>query len=211
MNSLGFAPVVPSARCAAPLRDLDRCRGWLVPVPASRRAVRVLLLAGLALLGLSAWGQRLEGRVEKVTDGDSIWVRVEAPWTDGTRPDGPVLKVRVTGIDAPERCQSHGLESSQALRDRLLGRAVHLAPSGVDAYERHLARVTLDGEDIGAWMVASGHAWSYSRKSTAERPGGRYAREQRAAQAAGRGLFLQPQAVPPWVFRRFNGPCPSGG
>lgn len=177
----------------------------------------LLLLAGVPVLMLVlppvARADRLEGRVERVTDGDSLWVRVSAAAGEARGPDGDavVLKVRVQGIDAPERCQRHGAQAGQALRDRALGQAVMLDRSGQDAYDRSLARVWLDGQDLGAWMVSEGHAWSYARNSSPERPGGRYAREQRAAQSAGRGLFADPRPVAPWVFRRLNGPCAAGG
>lgn len=209
MPSTSLLPLPCSARRISPAAP-SSARG-----PAggalSRAAALALALGwatGLALCAVGVRAERLEGRVERVTDGDSLWVRVSEP--QGAFGDGPVLKVRMAGIDAPERCQLHGAEAGAALRERLLGQAVRLDRSGLDAYDRSLARVSLAGEDIGAWMVASGHAWSYSRKSSAEQPGGRYAREQRAARAAGRGLFGQADPVPPWVFRRLNGPCSPG-
>lgn len=160
----------------------------------------------LALAALPVQADRLVGWVERVTDGDSLWVRVLEP-ADPLRADGRPLKVRIAGIDAPERCQPHGAAAGQALRDRVLGRQVTLDRSGLDGYERSVARVWLAGEDLGAWMVQSGHAWSYARRSTVERPAGLYARQQRAASDASRGLFEQVDPLPPWTFRRLNGPC----
>lgn len=165
----------------------------------------VMALA-LALAAASARADRLVGLVERVTDGDSLWVRVLEPGS-AIPADGRPLKVRMAGIDAPERCQSYGASAGQALRERVLGRQVHLDRSGLDGYERSVARVWLEGEDVGAWMVEEGHAWSYARRSTLDRPGGTYARQQRAATAAARGLFAQFHPVPPWVFRSEHGPC----
>lgn len=171
--------------------------------PGPRCQAAGLLMAVLALLALPsrASAERLAGTVERVVDGDSIWVR---------RSDAePPLKVRLAGIDAPERCQAGGPRSKRALTDRLLHRRVVLDRSGLDKYERSLARVWLDGEDIGAWMVAQGHAWSFSRASSLQRPGGRYAAEQRGAVARRAGLFAEEAPMPPWWFRSMHGPCAS--
>lgn len=136
------------------------------------------------------------GEVVHVTDGDTLWVR-----PDGGR-DRPV-KLRLQGIDAPERCQAWGAEATAALGARLLHRHVQVRTRARDVYGRSVASVSLAGQDVGAWMVSQGHAWSESYR----RRRGPYSAEEQQARAARRGLFADGAALPPRRFRREHGAC----
>jgi endonuclease YncB( thermonuclease family) len=137
--------------------------------------------------------------VVRVVDGDTVWVRR----ADSLR--AAPIKIRLHGLDAPERCQAGGSESRQALAGRLSGERVRVHPLGRDDHGRLLARLQRREADVGAWLVAQGWAWSDGRG----RRGGRYGSEQRAAQAAGRGLHADPAAIRPRDFRQRFGPCPA--
>ncbi len=141
----------------------------------------------------------LTGIVTRVSDGDTLWVRSDS---DG-QPRKPV-KVRLLGIDAPERCQAGGAESTAALTSRVLRREVAVRVVGRDGYGRLLGEVRLDGQDLGAWMVREGHAWSHRRFGVADV----YASEEAQARSAQRGLFGDPAAIEPRSFRRSRGNCP---
>jgi micrococcal nuclease len=138
--------------------------------------------------------------VTHVTDGDTVWIELGAAAPG--RPSGRI-KVRIEGIDAPESCQAWGLQAREALRERLLGRAVQVQLHRQDVYARWLGELRHEGEDIGAWMVARGHAWSYRDR----RGKGLYEFEEERARMEGRGLFSQPTPIPPAVFRQSHGPC----
>lgn len=138
--------------------------------------------------------------VTHVSDGDTVWIDVGR--VSGEGPTGR-LKVRIEGIDAPESCQAWGTQAGEALRERVLGRAVQVQLRRQDVYARWLGRLYQDGEDIGAWMVAHGHAWSYRYRQGV----GPYETQERQARAATRGLFSQPEPMPPAVFRQLHGPC----
>lgn len=156
-----------------------------------------LFLAGLAQCG-PAWCapvQSLSGVVTRVTDGDTLWVRPG---------DAAPVKVRLQGIDAPERCQAWGVEARQALAARVLHRQVEVHTRAYDDYHRAIGRLHLDGEDVAAWMVREGHAWSYRWR----RSPGPYAAQETEARQARRGLFAAPEAVEPREFRKVHGPCP---
>lgn len=174
------------------------------------RARRLPALAGLVLL-LCAFQQPVAARstptehhfsgvVTKVSDGDTLWVR-PAQCSEGSR--CKPVKVRMQGIDAPERCQAWGLQASEALRGRLLNQTVEVSGSAHDMYGRTLGDVRLGGDDIGAWMVSQGHAWSYRHG----RSQGPYVREETLARQAHRGLFADATATEPRVFRKSHGPC----
>ena len=157
------------------------------------------LFAALNLFAPSAAeAKNLSGVVTHVTDGDTLWVRTSAR--------GEPRKVRMQGIDAPESCQAWGPQASQALKARALGQTVQLSHKGGrvnDDYGRLLARVNMGSEDLGQWMVANGHAWSYHYR----RDAGPYVAEQNQAQASRRGLWSAGNAVEPRVFRKQHGSC----
>ena len=157
-----------------------------------KRGAAVLL--GLVLAADAAMA--LSGAVTRVSDGDTLWLRP----ADGTR--RPV-KVRLDGLDAPERCQAGGAQARAALEARVLGRRVFVAALARDAYGRVIGTLRVDGEDSGAWLVEHGHAWSYRFRTHA----GPYAAHESRARATRRGVFALPGAVEPRRFRREHGPC----
>jgi endonuclease YncB( thermonuclease family) len=157
-------------------------------------------LGYLACLGLLAgaplvWAQSFSARVVTVSDGDTVWV---TPLPSGRR-----MKLRLQGLDAPERCQPGGEASTRALRGLLLNQTVEVEVRGQDDYDRGLARIRYQGKDVAAFMVSQGHAWSYRFKSDP----GPYVREEQAARQARLGVFAQARPERPYDFRRRNGPC----
>jgi endonuclease YncB( thermonuclease family) len=141
----------------------------------------------------------LVGTVLRVGDGDSLTIEPAG--------GAPPIVVRLYGIDAPEVCQPWGLQSRDALAERLVSRQVHLVVKGRDDFGRTLATVRLDGVDIGERQVRDGNAWSYRYKHD----NGPYVAQERMARALGRGLHAQPGAVMPRDFRRTHGPCGAPG
>jgi micrococcal nuclease len=156
--------------------------------------------AGLVFLLLfgAATAQAFSGVVTHVTDGDTVWVQPDATGT----PRKPV-KLRLQGIDAPERCQAWGAQATAALASRVLHQRVQVRTRAKDSYERTLGNLRLGGEDVSAWMVEQGHAWSNHYRHGL----GPYAAEERQARAARRGLFAEPGAIEPRRFRKTHGSC----
>lgn len=134
-------------------------------------------------------------RVTSVFDGDTLWVRP----ADG----GRSRKLRIDGIDAPEICQTGGKPAREALRQRLLKQTVWVHERARDVYGRPLVTLSLDGENVGAWMVRQGWAWSYRWHDDP----GPFAGEEAVARAKSRGIFEDKLAEEPRLFRRRNGPC----
>ena len=162
--------------------------------------VRLLVVAMVGALACATVRAepRFDAVVTRVSDGDTVWVRRDG---DRRRP----VKLRLQGIDAPERCQAWGEQSSAALSARVLGRRVAVHSRASDDHGRLLGDLRLErgGADIGAWMVGQGHAWSYRFR---HHPGP-YANQEAQARAASRGLFKDPNAEPPAQFRKRHGPC----
>lgn len=141
------------------------------------------------------------GVVTHVTDGDTLWVRM-----DGASAGAKPMKLRLQGIDAPERCQAWGPQAHDALAAHVLKRRVDVQTKARDVYHRAVARVTLEGEDVGAWMVTHGHAWS---DHPPRRRPGPYVAQEAQARAHRRGLFSLADPMEPKAFRRMHGACPS--
>lgn len=161
------------------------------------RLPRSLSLACIAAcVSAAASARSFDAIVTHVTDGDTLWVRTAR----GAKP----LEVRLRGIDAPERCQAGGHEATAALAARVLHRQVQVHTQGKDNYQRSLGDIRLGGDDVGAWMVAQGHAWSYRHR----RDAGPYVTEEGEARRARRGVFADPRAMEPRYFRKQHGPCP---
>ena len=124
--------------------------------------------------------------LKRIIDGDTVEL------TDGTR-------IRLHGIDTPERDQPYGKQATRQL-DKLLGRTVYVEEKDTDRYGRVVAVLwSADGTNANAAMVCGGHAWWYER----------YARRdselrdcQRDAQAESLGLWAKEGAVAPWDWRK---------
>ena len=164
------------------------------PTPAT--IVHRCLGLGLMLLAsLAADAATLQGRVERVIDGDSLIFK----------PDGSAatLEVRLKDIDAPEGCQPGGPEARTYLREFVLDKPATLATQGKDSYGRTLGVLTVDAMIVNQRMVAEGHAWSLRTKWDR----GLYVPQEKVAVALKRGLHATPGAIAPWEFRRANGRC----
>ena len=174
----------------------SKSRGWMVCADGWRGlAGGLLLLAGLVGAQAAARESHWLAEVTHVSDGDTVWVQPAR--------GGSVRKVRIDGIDAPEICQLHGVQAREVLADRVQGRTVLVSARRKDDYGRLLARLTLQEHDVGHWMVAQGHAWSYRYR----RSDGPYAVEEAQARAGGLGLWRQARPMPPRTFRQRYGSC----
>ena len=148
----------------------------------------------LMLLCVAAAHARADfcGRVVKVHDGDTVTVLA----------GGVERRVRLVGIDAPERGQPHGSAARRGLAARVGGRVVQVIERGTDSYGRTLGRVLVAGEDANAAQVRDGFAWVYRRF---ENDPALIAQEAEA-RAARRGLWRDPEPLPPWVWRERHSP-----
>lgn len=159
------------------------------------RLLPTLLLALTCALAGPVQSAVVRGTVTHVTDGDSLWLRPPG----GAHP----IEVRLLNLDAPEGCQPHGPQARSALSARVLRETVVLHTRGHDGYHRTLARVYHRGEDVGAWLVQHGHAWSTGSR----RQPGPYARLEAEARRARLGLWSHVGAEEPRLFRKRHGRC----
>lgn len=157
--------------------------------------VALAALLSLCLGSAQAEPEMLGGRVLWVDDGDSLELRDD--W-------GRRFRVRLRGIDAPERSQPYANVSRRNLMQLARGRPVTIVYDGVDKYGRLLAWVYVDqGISLNLRQVEAGLAWHYvlpGRPWTADDD--LLAQTELAAREARRGLWAQPQPQPPWQYRR---------
>jgi len=151
----------------------------------------------LVLFGQLGWATSFSGPVVAVLDGDTLLVGRE-----GRRP----VKVRLAGIDAPEKAQPYGIESRDALARQVLKQEVEVTVLATDKYGRWVGRITLAGRDVCQEQVRLGMAWEYSyfRRDAV------LAALQHEARQSRRGLWARPNPQPPWQWRKVHGGA-SGG
>ncbi len=141
-----------------------------------------------------AKAETLTGRVVRVTDGDTIVV------LDASNEQH---KIRLQGIDAPERHQAYGTNSKEHLSDLVAGRTVEVDYSKYDRYGRILGKVLLNGEDVNLEQVEAGLAWHYKKYQGEQTPADRvkYSDAEREARRQKLGLWHDPNPMPPWEYR----------
>ena len=126
-------------------------------------------------------------KVDRVIDGDTIVLM------DGSR-------VRLEGIDAPERDQPYGPTATAAL-EYMVGRSVYYVETDKDRYERMLATLyhSKEGYNINASLVCAGFAWCYERYA----PDNELLEScHKETQDAPKGLWEDEDPMPPWKWRR---------
>jgi endonuclease YncB( thermonuclease family) len=160
--------------------------------------VRGAIAAVVVLACVTASAATLNGRVVKVADGDTITVLVTIVQH----------KIRLNRIDAPEKGQAFGNVSRQHLASFVAGKDVEVEWEKKDKYGRLLGTVWVDvpaggtnaavRTDINLQMVKDGLAWHYKHFDNTKS----YADAETAARAAKRGLWKDPNPVPPYEFRK---------
>jgi endonuclease YncB( thermonuclease family) len=160
--------------------------------------MKKIVWMGWALLSLciaaSVQAEALVGKVVAVADGDTITV-LDAAQVEH--------KIRLNGIDAPEKAQPFGQQCKQLLADRVFGQEVRVAGSKVDRYRRLVGKVLIGDVDANLEQVKAGCAWHYKFFQGDQEPYDRalYANAENEARQAGRGLWVDPEPMPPWEWR----------
>ena len=141
--------------------------------------ILVVFIVATSLFAFSA-------KVVKISDGDTITVLSGKEQT----------KVRLYGIDAPEKKQDYGQKSRQFLASLIAGQVVEVESKGKDRYKRTLGIIHYKGQDINAQMVLNGYAWAYIKYSRI------YVDQEKTARENKRGLWQSSDPTPPWEWRK---------
>lgn len=165
-----------------------------------------LLSILLALLSSGALAAPIKGIVVSIADGDTLTI------LDSERRQH---KVRLAGIDAPEKAQPFGQKSKSSLSAFVFNREVEIIGEKRDRYGRLIGKVMAADlncnaqtcpkhHDVNLMQIMTGMAWWYRE----------YAREQSAqdrddyevaefrAKSRRLGLWADKNPIPPWYWRR---------
>lgn len=146
------------------------------------------------LISLSCHAGVVEGRVVGIADGDTITV------LDDTN---TLHKIRLAGIDAPEKKQPFGNRSKESLSDLVFAKTVIVVTDKRDKYGREVGKVLVDGLDANLVQVQRGMAWHYKAYEREQPTVDRmvYVDAENEARAGRRGLWADVGPMPPWEFR----------
>ena|ERR1035437_1189779 len=157
-----------------------------------QRIITILVL----VLACAVNAETITGQVVSVADGDTIAV-LDA--------DKVQHKIRLAGIDAPEKKQAFGNRSKESLSDLVFDKTVNVETEKRDRYGRQIGKVLVNGQDVNLVQVERGMAWFYRQYQREQSPNDRklYEAAEDAAKAGRRGLWRDTDRVAPWDFR-FN-------
>jgi endonuclease YncB( thermonuclease family) len=144
-----------------------------------------------------AGAETIRGRVVGVTDGDTLAV------LDGSDQQ---FKIRLSGIDAPEKRQPFGNRAKESLSEMVFGKQVVVESSKEDRYRRKVGKVLHDGTDVNLEQIKRGMAWHYIAYAKEQAPADReaYASAEAEAKAQRRGLWRETGQSAPWEVRRIK-------
>jgi len=133
--------------------------------------------------------------VVAVADGDTVSVL-----RDGTT----TVKIRLNGIDCPEKKQPFGTRAKQFTSDLAFGKTVKVKEKEKDRYGRTLGEVILpDGRSLNQELVRAGMAWWYRHYAPKDKELEALEKEARAGKL---GLWINTDTaappVPPWAWRK---------
>lgn len=173
-----------------------------VPMPPPRRCLLVALGAVVPATLLPACARpapSLEGIALEVHDGDSFVFRAA---------DGARIRVRLSGVDAPEHDQPHAERARRGLRELLRDARIRLEPVKRDPFDRLVARASArrgdaPESDVALAQLRAGLAWHFTRyrDDQSATDFALYARAEQQARAARIGLWEDAAPEPPWAFR----------
>jgi len=114
------------------------------------------------------------------------------------------MRIRLQGIDAPERTMAYSQISRRHLRELVINQVVTFDAERLDSFGRTVAVVRLqDGSDVCLAQITAGLAWHFKKYQDEQSDEDRaaYAAAEAMAKAARRGLWRIASPMPPWEFR----------
>ncbi len=168
-------------------------QSWSLPMKNTHFTLALFVVA--TLFAAQAYAEILTGRVVGVADGDTVTV------LDASRQQH---KIRLMGIDAPEKKMPYGNRSKQLLSDMVFDRHVQVEYDKKDRYGRTVGKIIVGGVDANLAQIKAGMAWHYKQyqrdQSVADRAA--YAQAEEEARISQHGLWKDTDPMPPWDWRK---------
>jgi endonuclease YncB( thermonuclease family) len=157
--------------------------------------MKKLILVLFLFLSNFAYAKTIEGLVVGVADGDTITVLDQQKNT---------YKIRLQGIDAPEKKQAFGEKSKQSLHDLVHSKQVRIEYDKEDKYGRIVGKVTVDDVDVCLQQLLLGMAWHYKKYQNEQSVSDRalYSDTELKSKSLKLGLWTDDTPMPPWEFRK---------
>lgn len=134
------------------------------------------------------------GKVVSVSDGDTIKVLH----------DGKEEKIRLYGIDTPEKGQAFGQKAGGITSSFVAGKIVDVEPKDTDRYGRTVAMVNVDGVVLNEIIIQKGYAWVYPQYCK-ESVCAEWSEIESLARDQKMGMWVDPHIMPPWEWRHGSG------
>jgi len=165
-------------------------------IPKMNRLSRTQLIFALAmvLLASASWaGEPYQAKVVGISDGDTIKVLH----------NGKQVRIRLYGIDTPEKRQAFGNRAKKFTVSRVAGKTVSVTPMDIDRYGRTVALVQSPDDTItlNETLVRNGYAWVYRKYCKVDFCSDWLSHEQKA-RSQRVGLWTDPNPIPPWQYRK---------
>ncbi len=151
--------------------------------------MRWITAAVVLVITASLHADELRGKVVSIADGDTITV------LDAEKVQH---KIRLQGIDAPEKKQAFGTKSKERMSEKVGGEEVVVQWKEKDRYGRIIGEVMIGSRHINLEMVQDGMAWHYKQYSKSKE----LAEAEDLARKEKKGLWVDKEPVPPWEFRK---------
>ena len=154
----------------------------------------VLVVAAFAILTTATHAETLTGRVVGIADGDTLTL-LDASKTQH--------KIRLAGIDSPEKGQAFGQVCKKSLSDLAYDRVAAVESSKLDRYGRVIGKVLVGGQDVNLEQVRRGCGWHYKKYQNEQSLEDRlsYNRAEEEARNNRVGLWADSAPVAPWDWR----------
>lgn len=155
-----------------------------------RKLLRTLAAWIIAVNAVPAtFSEEFRGKVIGVSDGDTITVLFQ----------GEQRKIRLSGIDCPEKSQDFGQQAKAFTAKFAFAKKVKVISVGFDRYKRTIGEVILpNGKNLNNLLLSNGFAWFYEQYSKDL--------EKRALETTARkakvGLWSHSDSRAPWAFRK---------
>ena len=149
----------------------------------------------MALMSLPIYADTLTGRVVSIADGDTLTL------LDATNQQH---KIRLSGIDAPEKTQDFGQKSKSHLSAMAFSKSATAECRKRDRYQREICVVFVEGKDVGLEQIRQGMAWwyqQYAKDQTAQERTD-YGQAEFNAKIHRYGLWNSKNPTPPWEWRQ---------
>jgi len=159
-----------------------------------KKGFSIVWLAVLCFLLLPCPAWAWSGKVIGVADGDTITVlRDKQP-----------QKIRLYGIDCPEKRQPFGKRAKQFTSELVFGKVAEVEPVTTDRYGRTVAFVQVEKILVNEELIKAGFAWVYTKYCTLPVCNDTWDGLELEARSNKQGVWQDSNVIPPWEYRRIK-------